>query len=172
MAEGKGRGWVAIFVVGLILGGIVVWWFMSRTAGPGGGRATMPPSHCGNHQSQSITLHVRAICPGAVDQDPVAMCPGDKIKWTKEPPEQSPGVDNFSVQFTTAGPTSGAATPAPLQDPNGGKDKTTFGDNEVGSAKSVSHISNFPSNSDAAYFDYTVTVNGGQACDPGIIIVR
>ena len=31
MAEGKGRGWVAIFVVGLILGGIVVWWLMSRT---------------------------------------------------------------------------------------------------------------------------------------------
>ena len=166
MADGRGRGWLVAFVVGLILGAVAVWWFMVRKSGP---RAERPISHCTNHQSQSVTLHIQATCPGPVDHDPVALCPGDKIQWTKEPPEQSPGVNTFSVQFTQPRPTSGGQTPAPLQDPNGGKDKTTFGDHEVGSAKTVAHISNFPSD---GYFDYTVTVNGGQACDPGIIIVR
>lgn len=169
MAEGKGSGWVVTLVVGFVLGAVAVWWFVHRPSGPRGFRPPTPLSHCTNHESQSITLHVRATCPGAVDQDPVALCAGDKIRWTKEPPEQSPGVNTFTVQFTAASPTSDAPDPAPLQDPNGGKDKTTFGDNEIGSAKSVSHISNFPSD---GYFDYTVAVNSGQACDPGIIIVR
>jgi hypothetical protein len=169
VAEGRGRGWLAALVIGFILGAVVVWWFRARKGGPGGGGPERPVSHCTNHQSQSVTLHVQATCPGAVDHDPVALCAGDKIQWTKEPPDQSPGVNAFSIQFTTARPGSGAPTPAPLQDPNGGRDKTTFGDNEVGFAKAVTHISNFPSD---GYFDYTVTVNGGQACDPGIIIVR
>ena len=166
MEEGKRGGW-AFLVTGLVLGGLAVWWFMAHN--PTGRRPTMPVSHCGNHQSQLVTLHVLATCPGPVDHDPVALCAGDKITWTKEPPEQSPGVNTFAVQFTTPSPTPASSTWAPLQDPNGGKDKTTFGDNEVGFAKSVSHISSFPSD---GYFDYTLTVNGGQACDPGIIIVR
>jgi cytoskeletal protein RodZ len=169
MAEGKSRGWVATLVVGFVLGGVAVWWLMTRKARPKEGRPTTPVSHCTSHQSQTVTLHVQATCPGAVDHDPVALCPGDKIVWTKEPPDQSPGVNTFAVQFTTPSPTSTAPTPAPLQNPNGGKDKTTFGDNEVGSAKTVAHISNFPSD---GYFDYTVTVNDGQPCDPGVIIVR
>jgi hypothetical protein len=177
MADGKGRGWLTTLVVGFILGGVAVWWFMSRVAGPPKKefKPPTPVSHCTNHPSQSITLHVRATCPGAVDQDPVALCPGDKITWTKEPPEQSRGVDTFTVQFTTPKTTPAPPTWAPLQDPNSGKDKTTFGDNEVGFAKIAGHISNFPSD---GYFEYSVTVNpgppnGGQPCyDPGVIIVR
>ena len=172
MVDEPRRGFAALLakfaaggvLAGFIVGALVVWWAMSRARGPKTGRPEMP-SHCSNHASQSLTLHVQPTCPGAVDQDPVALCAGDKITWTK-----GTNVDTFKIEFTGASSGSSGPAPAPLQDPTTGKDKSAFTEKDsTGLAKSVSHISNFPADS---YFDYTVSVNGGQACDPGIIIVR
>lgn len=143
-----GKGWLWL-VLGLIVGGVLVGLYSHYKAHGlllGTAGAICPG------QPGAVTVPV-ITSPPDVEVPFVGVCAGDKITWSPQD-----GVTSFGVDV--------------MPDPKTGEvplDRLHFDQNNPTGKGQV--LPSLPPGG-AHYFKYSISVNGGQTYDPGIIMVR